>query len=545
VRVLSLNPRYRDAWALWQRLYRAERERREALEALAPFGGDPAVDLWRSQLLVELQPDQEAESLLVQLIVMRPDDPAPLAWLSRLLFEQGRDAEGAARYHAALALAHRDSGAVLWSQVRSIASPAEKEAYRRAGPWQREAFFRLFWARRDPEIRSPENERLGEHFRRLAEARRLFGILHPMARWHRSREYRTVAGGLAMPGELDLDAIRRGIAQERLPRAADAAVAAGFAGRSDETQDPSANLEDGLDDRGRVWVRHGEPDQRMVWSGDAETWRYRLPDGMRQVSFLRRTAGMGLGGEQVVTPVVAGELASARYLLATDRPDLAGGELRFTFWPAAFRSAEGLTELLLFPDAGRAAAVLIDQAGGEVARDSALAGPLRLVGPPGRYLLALDGARGERRGRYRGGIALPFFGEDSLAVSSILVAPGEVPAERGALEQAAPAGLRLRAEAPMRFYAEVYGLGEAGGAARYQAVYRFERMSGGFLGLGGRSALTTLGFTREAPAGRVLIESLVIDPGRLPRGRYRLVLEVLDDLRGSRAASAALEFELR
>ena len=40
-------------------------------------------------------------------------------------------------------------------------------------------------------------------------------------------------------------------------------------------------------------------------------------------------------------------------------------------------------------------------------------------------------------------------------------------------------------------------------------------------------------------------QSLVIDPGRLPPGRYRLSLQLTDDVRGLRAASASIEFRLR
>jgi hypothetical protein len=43
----------------------------------------------------------------------------------------------------------------------------------------------------------------------------------------------------------------------------------------------------------------------------------------------------------------------------------------------------------------------------------------------------------------------------------------------------------------------------------------------------------------------VTVESLVVDPGRLPRGRYRLLLVVTDALANARSASAPLEFELR
>ena len=52
-------------------------------------------------------------------------------------------------------------------------------------------------------------------------------------------------------------------------------------------------------------------------------------------------------------------------------------------------------------------------------------------------------------------------------------------------------------------------------------------------------------FRREQPAQSTTIESLVVDPGRLAPGRYRMWLQVRDATLGRRAASASLEFELR
>jgi hypothetical protein len=103
---------------------------------------------------------------------------------------------------------------------------------------------------------------------------------------------------------------------------------------------------------------------------------------------------------------------------------------------------------------------------------------------------------------------------------------------------AAPGDLRLHRERPLRFYAEVYGLAASNGRSRYDAEYAFERVGAG-------ARLTAVRFRREQPAGDVTVESLVVDPGRLARGRYRLRLRVRDAIAGRRAASATLEFELR
>jgi hypothetical protein len=316
-------------------------------------------------------------------------------------------------------------------------------------------------------------------------------------------------------------------------------------GADPDNGDQTWNLDDNLDDRGRIYVRYGPPDDMRVWSLDAETWRYRVPGGEFQVTFARRTGAWDVSGDAVVTPFVSGEVASAGYLLATDRA-AAPATLSFSFWRAAFRGGSlWQTELLLILDSVRATAALIDGDGREVARDSARNGPLRLAAAPGRYILALDAERDGRRGRYRGTIPLPPFTGESLAVSGMLLSPRPVPADRREMARAAPARLRVPAAEPLRFYAELYGLAATAGTSRYEASYVFERLDGraGAADRDGRRR-TAIGFRRERPARRVTVESLVIDPGRLSPGRYRLRLEVHDTIARSRVVSTTVEFEL-
>ncbi len=546
VKVLALQPAYRDAWALWQTLYRDDDDRTVMVAVLARHAGAFAPDLWRAGLLVELRRYHDAEPLLDSLARAAPDDPAPRAWLARALFEQGRDRDADSVYDAALDRAAADTADVLWRQVRSVASPEERARWAALRPDQRPAFLRLFWEGRNPDLRAAVNERLGEHFRRLVEARRDYALLHPQSRWHHSRLWRTIMGGVGLPESeaAQVAVARAGLDRMRRPRLADAPVAAGDAPRLDDTTQETVNLEDGLDDRGRILVRYGEPQRRQFWSTDAETWWYDLPQGTFQVTFVRRTSD--LGGDQVVTPVAAGEAQAARYLLDTDSPSRPSRLTAF-FWPAAFRQGRGdSTEIALFPDSVASLAVLYDAAGAETARDSAPPGaPLRLVVPPGDFLLALDAGRGDTAGWYRGPLTVPQFPPDSLTVSSLLVANGAVAPDRASLEAAAAPALRLRARQPLRVYAELYGLGSADGVSRYDAAYRFERTSRGWLGALSRRHVTTISFRRTIPAADPAIESLVIDPGRLPRGHYRLVLEIDDAVRGTRAASGTLDFELR
>jgi len=546
--LLVLDPAYRDTWALWRRLYRGDAERRRAAAARARHAGDGWSDLRRAGLLVELRDWPAAESLLLDLERRLPVIATPRALLAQSRFEQGRNIEGAADYAAALDRADNDPDTTLWRQVRSIATPAERAAWAR-GPRDRGAYFRLFWSRRDPHLATTLNERLGEHFRRAAEARRRFTLLHPASRWHHSSRWRALAGGVGGLQGADLartvtDA-RSQPCIARLPGVRDLPFAIGLGERAPEPPgEETPNIEDGLDDRGRVYVRHGPPQSRFAYA-DGETWCYERPEGVLRVTFIRRTGGYGASGDMVFTPVMEGERESAAYLAVTDRPTL-DADLRFTFWPASFRQRTDvrLTELLLFPESLAATAVLVDPSGSEVSRDSATGSVLRLSAPPGRYALLLDGDRGRRRGRYRGTVELPDYATGRPTVSSLLLAAGDVPAERDALAAAAPAGLRLPDDRPLRVYAEVYGLPAEQGRVRYLARYRFERLGRGFLGLGG-ARVTTIAFVRESAAATRVQESLVVDPGRLPRGRYRLQLEIVDEARGARASSASVAFELR
>jgi tetratricopeptide (TPR) repeat protein len=533
-RVLALEPLYRDAWPLWATLYRGPEERHEAVAALARHAGQQAPDLWRSELLIELDEHTAAESLLTQLAARTPDDPAPLALLAQARYETGRDTAAAPVYEAALERAGADTGSVLWRQVRSAASPGEREAYGRAAPASRSAFFRVFWAHRRPDLRATLNGRIGEHFRRLREARRTYALQHPNSRYFHSTGGRSAPRfGVGVPACL-LQAIGSG------SRVALPPTAAVTAADPEET----INLEDGLDDRGRIFVRYGPPDERLACEVANETWRYHLPEGVLQVTFARRT-GSDSSGDAMVTPVVRGEGEAARWLLATDRPS-GPEELRLAHWSAAFRGANRWqTELLVIPDSATTLAALTDPQGRDVARDSGIGAPLRLAAAPGRYLFALDAARGDSIGRYRGAVTLAPFTGESLAVSSLLATGRAAPPERWAMAAAAPAELHFPADRPLRVYAEIYGLAVAGGLSHYDVEYAVDRVGAAAPPLRGAPPRTSFRFRRERPAQSVTVESLVVDPGRLPRGRYRLRLVVTDALSGSRRESSPLEFDLR
>lgn len=548
VPVLAIDPGYRDTWTRWLTLYRGDNERRAVIAALERHAGSWNADYWRGQMQLEQRRYNLAADILEDVVGRRPDDPGPRAWLARARFAAGQDVAGAAAYDTALAAVARDTGDVLWRQVRGIASAGERQAWTATPPARRSGFIRRFWAVREPDLATSINERLGEHFRRMSEAQRLFRLLHPNTRYFRSPLFRALSGGVGgMPGGLE-GAERRALQVPCAARPAsvrDEAMQAGLRPRIEGPGDSLPNLEDGLDDRGRIFLRHGAPQMRSVGSVGDETWCYFRADGsVLRVSFVRRTGGYGVSGDMVVTPMVRGEAESAHELLATDR-FTAGGSLSFAFWPAAFRAEDRwMTDLFVIPDSLAGVATLVDDDGREVARDSGTGRALRLTASPGRYLLLMDGVRGRNTGRYRGAVTLPDFTEDIPFISSILLTAGGAPPVRDSVLAAATGGLVLPSSAPLRIYAELYNMGREDGTARYVVEYRFERTDG-FIFRRPRERSTTVSFTRETAFTPRIIESLIVDPGRLPAGRYRLHIEVGDAIRGTRTASSVIEFRLR
>lgn len=130
----------------------------------------------------------------------------------------GADAVATTLENLGLDLTDAQSWRANLRQVEVLASPAEFEAMEDAAPDQRIAEWNAFWARRDPHPDEPGNERLEEHYDRVAYARAFLGD--------------------------------------------------GFG-------------DGALSDRGRIWILHGRPDSidnstpAFENYGSYEVWRYR------------------------------------------------------------------------------------------------------------------------------------------------------------------------------------------------------------------------------------------------------------------------------
>ena len=81
--------------------------------------------------------------------------------------------------------------------------------------------------------------------------------------------------------------------------------------------------------------------------------------------------------------------------------------------------------------------------------------------------------------------------------------------------------------------------------ARYVARYRFAPVRSLLARVLGARQPVVVEFTREAPAEDVTVEQVVLEPGRVPPGRYRVTLGVTDLVRNVKSESVAVEITVR
>jgi len=559
IRLLEVRPGDDAAWERFLELYHDDAVWRRADRALALHPDDPAAALRRGVIAVALEEPARADSLATGVLARRGPDVSASLVRASASFQLGRDSTGYAWYDSALAHAGLDSSGALWDNVRLIATPDEAARFAATGPGDARRFFLWFWGKRDPNLVTLWNERIAEHFRRLAYARRHFHLLHPLSLYHRS----ATARGLAAAGLRSLQRQFVAIEPQLVPVASERlALAAGLGPEPRDAADQPGERSiyglTGLDARGLVWLRHGAPDTRLtkardplrsldlpgVSALDAEAWRYETAS----VAFTRATAsaGLQLGGDYIFTPTTARQAADTRRLLETDRTRL-GAPLSPRVWVAFFRGrTPGRTEVYYRSAPDTAGVALWDERGVAAAL-AAGPGLLRVSVPPGRYDFGLDVDSAGVLGRIRGAVTVPhFMRARAPMLSSLILGATDSSGDREAVLAAGPADLVYRAGASLAAYAEIYGLAaDERGVARYLARYSFVPVRSWVARLLGTRHPVVFEFTREGPAADVALERLVLDPGRLPPGRYRVTLGVTDVVRNVKAESVAVEITVR
>jgi len=545
LRIFALSPDYEDCWPLFQRLYHDQTIWQRAELALAGHPDDVAALEHRAVIAIALEQPARADSLAAALLARRAAYLPGYLLRAEAAFDAGRDSAGYTWYDSALAGADHDSTGALWEQVRMIASPAEAARQASLVPGERSAFFEAFWSRRDPDLVTPENERIAEHFRRLAEVRRMFHLLHPFALYQRSRIRRALEDSYLSDTVLSL--LRVGV--EPLDSMSAAQVLLPTPWIPDDTgQTLTVYARENLSAPGLVWLRHGRPDYWDRTEGPASTahvWTYYTAQGPLNIGFQGMGSAYGPHGDYVVAPPRTPREARQLVTLFTTDGTALPATLRAHAWSAFFRSAAiGSTDLYVRAAPKSAAVVLWDTDGTEVVRARG-AGVLLVSTPPGAYDLGLDVDSGGRVGRVRQPLALPRFSWSMLSLSSLALAPRDRVGDRETTLAAMPADLVFPA-GPLAAYTEVYGLTRGGNErARYHARYSFAPIAGVARRLLGRAAPVVFEFDRDVEWRAATAEQLVIEPGQLAPGRYRVTLSVTDVPTNVKSETVALEISVR
>lgn len=210
---------------------------------------------------------------LLALAVQGPDSGVVLLERAAVHHAEGRATDARDALLAGATRSGGDAGALAYRTFLSlIATPDELADWDATPVTDRAEWMRRFWLARDIIAGVGEWERLSEHFRRLAVATRSY-----------ARDTRGAPVGT-------LDEVR------------------------DEFRMPVP-----FDDRGRIYVRHGEPDDRLLsFAGQAyEVWRYRGEDGGLVLFFREDDLDGAVGAGTLVdlpglSPVQIDQLCGAR-----------------------------------------------------------------------------------------------------------------------------------------------------------------------------------------------------------------------------------------
>jgi len=547
LRIFALTPDYEDCWKLFQGMYHDPGIWRRADQALAHHPDDPVALERRAQIALALEEPGRADSLAA--LVLARHDPYVPGFLLRAEagFDAGRDGAGYAWYDSALAYADIDSTGAMWHQVWMIASPAEFQRQDSTTPGDRRRFFEWFWSRRDPNLVTPENERIAEHFRRLAVVRRNFRLLHPYAAFHYSGVARALAASYERDTDLSMvksDSFFDQFSPSRF-------IMPDLRGYTDTTAQATVYALANLSARGLVWLRHGRPD---AWErqedGDfgTHTWTYNTSDGPLTISFegIPGPFHSHHGDYIVAPPANPREARAVQALLTSDGTSLPA-TIQVRGWSAFFLDSDGENTAFFVKAAPGATAVVL--------RDTVLEseivaargrGLLELTAPPGSYQLALDVDSGGSVGRFRGRVRLPAFSWGTLGVSSLVLAPGDSLGDRGAVLADMPADLSYPAGRPLSAYAELYGLTrDREGRARYRVRYSFAPLRSALARLLGGASPVVFEFDRGGEWRGAMPEQLVIEPGRLSPGRYRVTVSVTDLPTNVKSETVALDITIR
>ena len=358
--LFAVTPNYLDAWERFRDVYRNRDIWLRAERAFARHGEQPVALEHRAELLIALEQGARADSLL-GIVVAKGAAGVPTYLLrAEANFFAGNPRAGFAWHDSALAHADSDPGDALWDEAWLIASPDEVERHESTPPEERRLFYQRFWGQRDPDLLTPENERLAEHYARRAEVRRTYRLLHPQRTVYHSKLARALQAFDDRREAGDFRAPFPGGGRGRMVpgpswefRMMDQFYTSLSSQALQDTAMPLA-FRAGVTAQGLVFLRHGKPEQQAIcvsdlqhgWQlpsdvtctsyRDVESWLYWTPAGPMSVRFDKGERFSPSSGEQ---------LHNTFMLLNTDRSTLPA-PLVARAWTAMFKSGDlGLTDV--------------------------------------------------------------------------------------------------------------------------------------------------------------------------------------------------------
>ncbi len=266
--------------------------------AVSAAGHQPDVLLQRGRVEREVGDIDSAIVAFQSLLDRNRSDALALLEMARTRLSAGRIG-GTDQWYLGLSLADSATAALYHLDMKLVMSDSLLRAFDAARSQERVTIAHRFWDSRDLEAVNSSAERLKEHYRRIEYSHRNYPLLP------RTHRYDSV-----------------------------------------KAFDPTGSL---FDDRGRIYVRHGEPDDRSTYSMSGippnESWVYRRPNGTDMLfNFAQPDSAQGWRLYESLLDIVALGAAAQHTGQGNVRGMLEGGTALATF--GAGWTAQAAQELL-------------------------------------------------------------------------------------------------------------------------------------------------------------------------------------------------------
>lgn len=214
--------------------------------AKAPAGRDSSMLMLRGRIEREVGDIDSAIAAFQALLNRNRFNATALLEMARTKLAAGR-ISGVDQWYLGLSLADGETAAMYHRDLSLVMSDSALRLFDAAQGESRVAVARRFWNTRDPDAFNGSAERLREHYRRIDVAHHNYPLVPPGHRYDTLKAF-----------------------------------------------DPTGSL---FDDRGRIYVRHGEPDDRtsftMAGIPPNESWLYHVPAGDLLFNFAQPDTAQG------------------------------------------------------------------------------------------------------------------------------------------------------------------------------------------------------------------------------------------------------------